>query len=264
MQLIRDYYLIYIDQLFESSTTKSGIITSNTAVVNEETEERSAHKRRYGIVLEVPAGFSDESVMFIDPGLPAPKAYISHEYIQSKRNAGHRAGKRNYDEKMYQPCMFNHYESITCADIGKMVDIKAGERVYFTENATERERFMGRHNDGFMYAVRVDEIQAAVRESPIFEGYSSFKKKRIIMQGGWVLVKVNMETWQDITTPSGVIMKVAPEAIPLQGTIVEVSHRPDLKPGDKILFECEADAPCTVEGQEYVIMRDEDVLVKLN
>lgn len=268
MQLTNDYYLVLIDKLFESSKTKSGIITMNTAVLREDVEERTEHKRRYGKVLEVPVNFTRDAVAMIDPGSPPPKRYVGHEWIEMMRSAGYRAGLRPYDEKVYYPSTFEKYDTITCEDISKLVDVEAGDKIYFAESATEEERFMGPYNGGLMYAIRVDEIQAKVKTGAVLEGYSGLQRTRIIMQGGWVLVRVDMETWEEITIPipgqaQGIVVKAAPEAKPLRGWIESVSHRKDLKTGDHIIFEKDADAPCTIEGKEYSIMKDEDILATI-
>jgi co-chaperonin GroES (HSP10) len=236
MQLTNDYYLVLVDQLFESSTTPAGIITMNTAVVNPETEDRTQHKRRYGKILEM------------------------------MRQAGHRQGLRLYDERAYYPSTFEKYDTITCADIAQKVDAKKGDKVYFSENATEEDRFMGKYQGGSMYAIRVDEIQAVVREMKIFTGMKP--QKRILMQGGWVLVENDMETWEEISIPIPgqavpLVVKAAPQNKPLRGWVREVAKRPDLKVGDHIVYERDADAPCVVEGKELVIMKDEDILSKI-
>lgn len=266
MQLTNDYYLVLVDQLFESSTTPAGIITMNTAVVNPETEDRTQHKRRYGKILEVPANFTDAHVDMVDPGLPSPRKYINHEWIEMMRQAGHRQGLRLYDERAYYPSTFEKYDTITCADIAQKVDAKKGDKVYFSENATEEDRFMGKYQGGSMYAIRVDEIQAVVREMKIFTGMKP--QKRILMQGGWVLVENDMETWEEISIPIPgqavpLVVKAAPQNKPLRGWVREVAKRPDLKVGDHIVYERDADAPCVVEGKELVIMKDEDILSKI-
>lgn len=267
MQLTNDHYLVLIDQLFESHVTESGIITQNTAVINPETENRTEHKRRHGKILEVPLNFTKNDVAMVDPGSPPPKRYVGHDWIEMMRAAGYRQGLRLYNERAYYPSTFERYEVITCQDVARTVDAKKGDKVYFTENATEADRFMGKYQGGLMYAVRVDEIQAVVREMHIFTGMK--RQKRIFMQGGWVLVRLDMETWEEISVPVPgqvvpLVVKAAPEAKPLRGWVVEVAKRPDLKPGDHIVFERDADAPCMVEGKELVIMKDEDILAKIN
>lgn len=275
MQITNDHYLVLVEQYLESYKTPSGIITQNTAVIDEDSENRTEHKRRYGTVLELPHNFTNNDVGMIDPGMPHPRRFIGHEWIQMMRNAGHRKMVRMgeiqvyvpYDEESYYPSTFERYETISCRDVARLVDVKAGEKVYFTENATEQERYMGAYKGGFLYSVRVDEIQAVVRNVNV--GIPGLKpQKRIIMQGGWVLVRVDMETWEEISIPIPgqdvpLVVKAAPEAKPLRGWIEGVSHRADLKRGDHIIFERDADAPCTVEGKECTIMKDEDILAKI-
>jgi co-chaperonin GroES (HSP10) len=263
MQLTNDFYLVLVEQLFESSKTKSGIITSNTAIINPETEERSEFKRRYGKVLELPLNFTENHVQMIDPGYPPPKKYINHEWIQFMREAGYLRGLQQYDERAYYPSTFEKYEVLTCADLGRTMDVQKGDKVYFTENCTEEERFMGKFQGGLMYSIRVDEIQAVVRTKAVLEGYGGLKRSKVIMQGGWVLVRLDMETWEEITMPSGITFKSAPEAKQLRGWVEEVDNRPDLKRGDHIVFERDADAPCMFEGRDLVIMKDEDILAKI-
>lgn len=267
MQLTNDYYLVLVGQLFESFTTPSGLISSNTAVINPETEDRTEHKRRYGTIMEVPLNFTDADVAMVDPGLPSPRKYVGHEWIEKMRQSGYRQGIRQYNERAYYPSTFERYDTVTCADIAKLVDAKKGDKVYFSENATEEDRFMGPYKGGLLFAVRVDEIQAVVREMKIFTGMK--RQKRIFMQGGWVLVRLDMESWEEISVripgqAIPLVVKAAPEAKPLRGWVVEVAKRPDLKAGDHIVFERDADAPCMVEGKELVIMKDEDILAKIS
>lgn len=269
MRLTNDFYIVLIEKLFESSTTESGIITLNDAIVKEETEERMQYKRRYGKVLEVPLSFSDGHVDMIDPGAPAPRKFVSHDDIEMLRNLwGRMTGYVAYDSKAYYPSTFERYECVTCADVARKVDVKVGDKIYFSEVATEEDRFLGKFQGGLMYAVRVDEVQAVVRDVPLFDGYGKKKAPKIFMQGGWVLAKVDMETWEEISinipgSPIPLVMKAAPEAKPLRAFIEAVSHRPDLKRGDHIIFERNADAPVLFEGEEMVIIKDEDVLAKI-
>jgi co-chaperonin GroES (HSP10) len=255
-QLTTDFYLVLLDEIWESGKTQSGIITSNTNIIHEEQEDRGEFKRRYGTVLEVPLSFSDAHVDTIDPGLPTPKAYVGHEWIQKMRNAGY----EGYDSNAkYYPSTYPHHQTITKKDYAKKVDVKVGDLIYFRDVATDVERYMGKYNGKHLFSISVDEIHCKIEESPVFAGYNKFKQKRIIAQGGWVLVEINMETWQDITTPSGVIIKVAPEALPLQGKIV-AAQREDLVVGSNILFHQDADAPITVEGRKLTVMQEYDIL----
>jgi co-chaperonin GroES (HSP10) len=263
MQLLNDFYLVLVDQVYESSTTKSGIITSNTAIINHEQEDRGEFKRRYGRVLEVPMCFSDTVVEAVDPGNPPPRTYVGHEHIKRMRDAGYRAGTRQYDHRVYYPGTFEKYDVVTCKDIAKRVDVNKGDIVYFREISTDVERHMGPYQGGQMFAVRVDEIHAVVKEAAVFEGYNAYKKRKIFPQGGWVFVQLNMETWEDITIPipgqaQGIIAKVAPEALPLQGKVLH-AQRKQLE-GKNVIFHRDADAPITVDGKEMTVMVEDDIL----
>jgi hypothetical protein len=270
MQLLRDHYLVLVDQLFESGLTPSGIITSNTAIIDDQQEDRGEFKRRYGVVMEIPASFSDRELQMIDPGSPAPRRYVGHEWMQHQRTAGYKAGLNEYNHSQYYPSTFERYRCVTCKDISKKVDVEAGEKVYFSENATEPDRFMGRFKGGLLYSIRVDEIICVVREVTPLIGYNKYKQKRIVAQGGWVLVKVDMENWEDIEIPvlgkpreEWLWAKEAPAGKTLRGTI-KAAERPDLRTGDKVVFERDADAPIKVEGEDLTCMMHDDILVKLS
>lgn len=266
-QLLRDFYIVYVDEVWESQKTKSGLITVNTAVHNkdnssEEVEDRGEHKRRYGWVVETPASFSDNALEMIDPGSPAPRRFVGHDWIQLMKIAGYR-GYRDHENPAgkYYPSTFEQYETIKMRDMAKLVDVQRGDKVYFDHKSTDMERYMGRYKQGHLFSVQVNEIICSVKEKPVFEGYSKYKKNKIIPQGGWTLVKVLMEDWKDITTPSGVIIKVAPEALPLQGKVM-YSQKKELE-GQLVLFERDADAPIVVEGQELTSMRMDDILATI-
>lgn len=261
MQLLRDYYLVLVDQVFESGLTPSGVITSNSAAIHEWQEDRGEFKKRYGTVIALPASFSEGHVMMVDPGLPAPRKFVGHEYIMAMRKGGY----MNRDRSNYYPSTFEKYEEVTCAEVAQKVDVKVGEKIYFDEKATEEERFMGMHEGKRMYSIRVNEILCVIREVKPFPGMK--KQKRIIMQGGWVLLKPNMEAWEDIEIPltNGQVLygKAAPGNRPLQGFVKSVNHRTDLKAGDLVYFLKDADAPITIEGEEYTCMWEDEVIAKI-
>lgn len=263
-QFLRDFYLVWVDSIWESGKTKSGLITSNTAIQNnvEELEDRGSYKRRYGKILEVPASFSDNPVEEIDPGLPKPKAFIGHDWIEHQSQIGHRGYRlRENPQSKYYPSTFESIESIKFKDIKRLLSVKVGDTVYFEHFSTDVERYMGPYDGGHLFSVQANEILCVLGERKIFESHSKYKRKEIHPQGGWVFVRINMETWEDITLPSGIIMKVAPEALPLQGRIV-ASQRAD-QIGKDVLFERDADAPITVDSKELTCMRQSDILAIL-
>lgn len=263
-QLLRDYYLVQLDEIWESSKTKSGIITSNTAIQNnvEEVDERGVFKRRYGTVIEVPASLSDNELDLIDPGSPQPRRFVGHEWIQHQNRLGQR-GYRDHENpaKRYYPSTFEAYETTKFSDLAGLLDVKVGDRVYFDHKATDVERYMGRHGSGHLFSVGAHEILCRTKKSPVFRNHERYVRTEIFPQGGWVFVQINFETWADITTPSGVIMKVAPEALPLQGRVI-AAQKKELE-GKNVLFERDADAPITIDTMELTCMQQSDILATL-
>lgn len=282
MQLTRDFFRVAVDKVFETTTTPSGITTSNTAVIDPNQENRGYYKRRYGTVLEVPVEFTDQVVDVVDPGSPSPKCFVGHSHIMGLINMGYQVSMA---QSRYYPSTIERYDVITRRDLAKKVNVKVGDRVYFMEHATDEERHLGSHKGKEHFAVAVDEIQLVVKKKHIFVNHQAKLDHDIFAQGRWVLVKPDMESWEDITLPSGIIAKVAPgakwelvpndentnlaptwqmttEGKPLQG-FVRATNRKDLKVGDKIIFQRDADAPITVEGEELTIMHEDDILAKI-
>lgn len=259
MQLLRDFYLVAVDQLFESGTTPSGIITSNTAIIHPEQEDRGEFKRRYGTILELPVGFSDSHVSIVDPGSPAPRKFVGHDHIEFQRKYGY----GNYTNKNYYPSTFEKYEEITCIDIAELVDVSVGQRIYFDEKATEQERYMGMHKGKLLYSIRVDEIICSIK--------FGMKKNQIQAQGHWVILEPKMEDWNDILIPiegkpkeEWLQGKVSPDRIWLNGIVRSVNNRDDLQDGDTVIFMRDADAPITIEGKDYTCMYNDEVLAKVS
>lgn len=280
MQLIRDFYLVSVDKIFESTTTPSGVISSNTATIDANQEDRGYYKRRYGTVLEVPVTFSKDLVTIIDPGSPQPRRFVGHEYIQKMINIGY--PEKDFKNRYY-PSTFENYATITKSDISKMVNAQVGDRIYFMEQATDEDRFMGMHNGKYLFSISVDEIQMVVKKKHVFLNHEKHLRHSIHMQGPWVLCEPDMEDWEDITTPEGILMKVAPGADwqqvvdddgktswqmnttgkPLRGVVKAVRDGKQYGVGDTVIFMRDADAPITVEGKEYTIIQEEDILAKI-
>lgn len=247
MKILHDSYIVAIDQKYESTVSKSGILSLNTAYMNDEAEDRHASKRVYGTVMQCPAMFSDISVSLVNTGNPPAHGYIGHDLIQAKSNAGYSLRAL----PAYYPSTFEGYEMITMKDVAKKVDVQLGDRVYFAYNVTEPENFLGKNQKGHeLYRVQVDMVYAVVRDGVI------------LMQGGWVLVEPEMETWEEIKTPSGIYKKPRPEAKYLLGKVKHIQEHDALSPGDRIMYMHDADAPMKVEGVDYYCMHISEILCK--
>jgi co-chaperonin GroES (HSP10) len=247
MTPFEDYITFTIEKRYEDKS-KSGIITINEAWIDPEESDRFVLKRIFGTVVSIPKSFSDTKVTAIDPGLPTPKAFVGHEWINDKVNRGY----KNHSNKDYYPSTFEGYEFITLKDISKLCDIQIGDVVYFDEKVTEPENLLGVKDGKELFKARIDEIFCAVRNNVI------------IMQGGWVLVEPDMETWDDITTKSGIITKIKPEATPLKGAIRHVREpHPFMRKDQNIIYKTDADWTLKVQGKEYYVIQENDILGEL-
>lgn len=249
--ILNDYFLITLDERFESKS-ESGLITVNESYIagssaEEEGWEKNPHKRIYGTVESCPKSFSDHPIFAIDPGSPNPKRYIGGEEIENKVNWG----MRGYSRSDYSPTMYAGVEYITPKTISKQSDIKKGDRIYFDQKVTELENCIGEYNDEKIFKARIDEIICVVRNG------------EIITQGGWVLVKPNMESWEEITTKQGLIVKPRPGVKYLEGEIFASNFVEDIYAGDEIIYHPDADWPVKVEGVDCYAIQGRDILGKV-
>lgn len=249
MRINLDYFLVTVDKKYESSVRDSGIITVNDAWVDktlEETYDRFQYKRIYGRVESCPLGYSDTTVSLVDPGIPAPRKYISHDMISAKVKEGY----KHYGRHNYCPSTFEDFKKKTLRDVGRRLSIERFDTIYFDYRVTEDENLVGKHEGKDLYKVRADQIICSVKDG------------EIIPQGGWCLVEPNMETWEEITTKSGILMKSAPQAKYLEGIVRYISPLYNIKAGDKILYEIAANWTVNVEGKDYYAIEEEDILGK--
>lgn len=269
MIIINDFFVVSVDQKYESSVTKSGILTFNTAHQNDEVIERFEKKRIYGRIESIPLQFGNHAIDLIDPGVAHPRKYISSEYIEAKVKMGHKMGREYYSNSTW-----GNFDVITTSDIAQKCDVRRFDKVYFSESVTEPDNFLGRHKGNDLYKLAVTEIICTVRMGSIR------------MQGGWCLVEPNVETWEDIsiptpfvvngkvlTNPDGstryrpkdewIVKKSQPEAKPLEAFMRHFNPFNELNEGDRVIYEYGANWPVTVEGKEYLAIQERDILCKI-
>lgn len=247
MTIIQDYFMMTVDQRYESVINEDGILTLSTSWVNDTTVERFAYKRCYGKIVACPQGYSENTVEIIDPGVPNPRLHISGEYIEQKVKKGY----NEYGRKNYQCAGLDAFEVVTVADIAKETDIRVGDKCYFDPRITEPHNMLGMHKGHEMYKIRVDEVLCIVRDG------------EILMQADWCLIAPEKETWEQITTKAGIITKPNPENIYLFGKMKHMRNRQDLKENDPVFFFRGAEWMFNVEGTEYYAVQGEDILCKL-
>ena len=257
MRLIHDYYIIRIDKRYEDTSKSGKVISVNTSTfrdTQDAPEQRDdahyRHKRLYGTIVSVPLNFTDERVDFIDPGLPNPGIYVGHDLIMNMRKQGLKT------VPSYNPSSQDNFERVSRLEYSKLMSVELGDKVYFSYMVTEPDNQLD--DKGLLYKVLLTDIYCVVRRKR--SSIDSRYRTEIIMQGGWILAEPNMESWEEIKTPSGVYRKSSPEAKYLEATVRHVRSRDGLKPGDKIFYEIASNVPIEVEGKTYFCMREDEVM----
>lgn len=246
IQPLQDYFIVEIERRYNDQKTKSGIFLLNAAWIDDTEMDRFQYKRIYGNVLSVPEGFSENPYRAIDDGMPAYRKFVGHDAIADRINRGY----NNHTDKVYYPSTFDEYDVVTMRDIAEKVYVKKGDKAYFMPQVTERENLQEKDGDREVYKVDVTQI------------FAVFADQRIYTQGEWVLIKPDTETWDDITTKSGIITKSKPDRKWLTG-VVAYSHYEHLVPGRKIVYLPNADCDVEVEGEKLCVMPVQDVIGEL-
>lgn len=254
MRVNHDYFIVAVGKHFHSDVTKSGIITINEAYTNIGDINSNAHRTTYGIVKAVPRDFTDEVIELVDEGLPNYNYFISGEHIEMKE----RLGYRQLPE--YECSTFDKAPEITVADWAKRVSIEVGDKIYFDYLVLGEENFLGKHLGKMLYKVRVDQIYCAVRKIKDDVEWNSFTTK-IFMQGGWVLADPDMETWEEITTKSGILMRPAPGAHALRAKMRHFQGNYSF--GETVVYLPNSDAVIKIEGKEYLCFHDSWIIATI-
>ena len=255
MRILHDDYMVTIDQEFEVVKMKSGLSSLNAAYFEDDQESKYKFKRQWGTVIGTPAVFSDKPFDVEDTGMPQRRKFIPSELIQRMVNQGYTK------LPVYWPTAFDDYKIIKISDLGAKMDVNVGDKVYIDYQASDKENFLGMHNGAPMFRVSVDRIYCSVRRerSKVDRRFRNI----IHMQGGWVLVKPDVESWDEIKTESGLVKKPKPEAKSLLGFVQHVRPGIDLKAGDHVVYIRNADYVVLVEGTPYYVMREDDILCRI-
>jgi co-chaperonin GroES (HSP10) len=246
ISILQDHFTVSIPSRYKETKTKSGIYLINTAWIDDTDMDRNEHKEICGTVLAIPPSYSDSAYRAIDDGMPAYHKFVGHDDIVDRMNRGY----RNHTDKAYYASTYDRYDVLTMADIAQRVDVKVGDKVYFVPQVTEDENLLEKTKSREVYKVCVTDIICVVRDG------------KIIMQGEWALVKPDMETWDEITSKSGIVMKANPESKWLQGFVAHSSHD-HLTVGNKIVYLPNADCPVKVEDEDYYVMPAQDIIGEL-
>lgn len=176
----------------------------------------------------------------------------------------------NYDREPigYPPPKDFRHNFVTLSDIDPVVQV--GDKIYFHFNTIEEDNRVKQHFADLsskIFKVRYDNIICLVRDG------------EIQMVSGWVLVdKVFDPDIQEVeldghkvkarTTKSGIITEVGVKPKSLIGTIryigspFKCDEDLGVYPGDQIVFSKESDWVNKIEGHEYYVMRQRDIIAK--
>ncbi len=80
-------------------------------------------------------------------------------------------------------------------------------------------------------------------------------------------------TEQETTSAGGIVIPDSAAEKPIKGEVIAVGNgklldngerrAPDLKPGDKVLFGKYSGTEVKVDGEEYLVLREEDIMAVL-
>ena len=133
--------------------------------------------------------------------------------------------------------------------------IQKGDRIYFHYNV------LGEESNRYepiekIFGARYDQIYCLVRDG------------QIIPVGQWVLCEPIAETWDDITLPSGLVVKSAPGHLYRIGKVAympEITMKgmhEDLQVGEYVLIKNNADLEVEIEEKTYYICRQKHIMAK--
>lgn len=236
IQAVTDYVYFVVDKEKEDTIdSKVGTLYLNPDF------EHGLHHRIYGTVVSVPQKLSNNNLAFFkdDPGKPYPKDYLKGVGIW-----------------------------VTMSDIDPI--IRKGDRIYYHFNAiSEDNRLKGYFEDTKSKTFRVgyDQIFCVVREGEIIPvgGHVLVEK---VFDPGVEEIEVKGVKVMAKTSASGLVTEVGSKPVSYAGTIAYIGAPfkcdPDLGlvAGDKIVFTKESDWVNKIEGKEYYVMRQRDIIAK--
>lgn len=237
-----DHFIIQVPSVYDERPGEFGLIKINHAFYIDKERDRFERKLLFGTIIAAPMGYSDSDYMPVDSGIPNYKLFIGHEAIQRQVNIGHKEWGEKY-EHYYHPGRKECFDFLTMQHYGDMIDAKVGDTVYFHPSVTEEENYISDR----IYRANGDKLICVVGE-------------QIRMQAGYMLVDPHFDEQLE---ESGFIIKSAGEAKMLEGTIRHIRTGAELKEGDSIIFQDDANWDLEVEGKKYYAMKEEDALMRV-
>jgi co-chaperonin GroES (HSP10) len=236
MLQLTNYFLIHVPHVYDEGIV-AGISKMNRHIYIDRERDRYERKITKGTIYQVPIGYTEDKLMPLDLGLPAPKFYIGHDDIQRKMNEG-----MDWDNRQYNPSSRNDLDWLTYADYGALIACNQGDTVYFHPRVTEEENLFATNETGLIFKAGVLDLFFAAGTA----------------QGGYVIVAPH-EAEKEI---GGIQLSTDTEFQLGHGTVKHVSKGSSLKQGEVVYFLENADYQVEIEGEIVFAMREDEIILK--
>lgn len=265
IQPINDYVFFTISKEYEDELTlKNGLVLKVATQA-----DAGRFTRIYGEVIAVPGKLTGEILFQKETGYPEPKASYSGEMIEELAKFGHKLTGYEYECTPYE----REYYKLT--DIAQ--EVKPGDRIYFHYNTIDEENKYKLEDGRKIYKVRYDQIICVARDGKIIPIGSHVLISMVWDEG---VVEIDLDnlkipghspvsTVKGKMSASGLITELHDKPKHLEGIVEHIGKalkgEPvlDVVPGDKILFLPESDWINVIEGKEYFVMKQRDLIAKL-
>lgn len=225
--------------------TKSYVsYTASQEGKSQEEDKFVQHRRIYGEIIATPFKLSDHILDRIETGLPLPSRYVSGEFVEAMVRSGERGwGKHSYKAGGFEP------------SFKRMSDLEMvaqdGDRAYVNFDSITPDKFVGKFQGHFIYYIRYHELICVVR------------KGKIIMTAEHTLAKPVVDSVEASKTASGIYTQAVDKPRYLQATLWHVAenNKLGLYAGAPIYYETHADFENTIEGQEFYVIKEEDIML---
>jgi len=270
INIICDYVMVKIDDEFNRFL---GVVTDENGKEHQllvDSRWRPEHHVKVSAeVIAVPGYLSgkDSPVYEKYPGMPRPRAYRGNDEIQKIINGIAKQYRKLPDKQVPYSC--GGYTPKNVTHQGLDVEVLPGDKVYFHyATLLQEENYMYRDADGRMvYKVQYSQLFCRVRDGQIY------------MLNGNVLVDEfydedleNVEVGDHsirAKVKSGLVVQIGEKPKYLTGVLryigspVGEQTRKTCAPGELIMFRPSSEFKNTIEGHEYYVMKQWDIVAKV-
>lgn len=193
--------------------------------------------RIFGEVVAVPTKLSDRMLYMEDEGEPHHMRYVSHDVIKS--SFGH------IKRSQYFPATFEA-TGVSMKDL--KIEIKEGDKIYFHYLSTNSDAEIGRDEKGIVYAIPYELCFAKVING------------EVIPINKYVICEYEFE---DNVGRFGIILSADKKPKYLVAKVKYSGSGSELKPGDIVYYQPNADFQNLVEGKMALVMLERFVMAKI-